>query len=328
MKVSMKVHNHFAGFLEMVLPFTLALALYHWQKSRRRSRRSFSGLVEFLGDPERLKALLLGLAAVLMLVSIVFSFSRMGMIAVLFSLGAMAAIIVVSGRHSRSAFRTTPARPALIVSAIAAAVGIVVWLGAGPVVQRFELLPQNEPLAIGGQGRLALWHETIPLLRAHPWAGIGLGGFSYAFTRLQHMKLTYVFDFAHCDYLQFAIELGVPCAAAIFALIAWLALHVSRAARRARSKFTRAAALGSFSGIVALLVHSAADFNLYIPANALVFACLLGLGYAQWLQDTAESNADPMYSVPAATLTADAEAAKSGSHEALIPVAAQLKDSL
>jgi hypothetical protein len=36
-------------------------------------------------------------------------------------------------------------------------------------------------------------------------------------------------------------------------------------------------ALGCVGGIVAILLHSLVDFNLYIPANALVFASLLGL---------------------------------------------------
>ena len=28
-----------------------------------------------------------------------------------------------------------------------------------------------------------------------------------------------------------------------------------------------------------MLVHSLIDFNLHIPANALIFACVLGIGY-------------------------------------------------
>jgi O-antigen ligase len=318
-------HNHFAGFLEMVLPLALALALYHWRKSRRRSRRSVSGLFEFLGDSERLKSLLLALAAALMLVSIVFSFSRMGMIAALFSLAVMAAVISITRRrHGASA--ATPLRAVLIVSFLAAAFAIVAWLGVGPVVQHFELLPQNEPLAVGGQGRIALWHETLPLLRAHPWTGIGLGGFPYAFTRLQNMKLTFVFDYAHNDYLQLAIELGVPFAAVLFALIYWLVLRTLRAAVWSRSEFTRAVALGSLAGAAALLLHSAADFNLYIPANALVFASVLGLGYAQWLELRAEAAVDAARSVPARA-PESASAAERPSRRPSVPGAAHFKES-
>jgi O-antigen ligase len=323
----MKVHNHFAGFLEMVLPLALALALYHWRKSRRRSRRSVSGLFEFLGDSERLKSLLLALAAALMLVSIVFSFSRMGMIAALFSLAVMAAVISITG-HRRSASAATPVRALLIVSFLAAAVAIVAWLGGGPVVHRFELLPQNEPLAVGGQGRVALWHETLPLLRAHPWTGIGLGGFPYAFTRLQSMKLTFVFDYAHNDYLQLAIELGIPCAAVLFALLYWLTFRTLLAAVRSRSEFTRAVALGSLAGSAALLLHSAADFNLYIPANALVFASVMGLGYAQWLELRAEAAVNVSRSTAASAAARKAiTASESLVREPSVPAGVHFKES-
>jgi hypothetical protein len=36
-------------------------------------------------------------------------------------------------------------------------------------------------------------------------------------------------------------------------------------------------ALGCLGSIAAILLHSFTDFNLYIPANALVFSLILGL---------------------------------------------------
>jgi hypothetical protein len=41
--------------------------------------------------------------------------------------------------------------------------------------------------------------------------------------------------------------------------------------------FERAMALGCLGSIAAILLHSLADFNLYIPANALVFSLIVGL---------------------------------------------------
>jgi len=94
-------------------------------------------------------------------------------------------------------------------------------------------------------------------------------------------------DHSHNDYLELAAELGLPCAALFVAGIFWLAAWPLRASFRARSNLARALALGSFGAVVALLVHSAADFNLYIPANALVFAVILGVGYAVSLDESA-----------------------------------------
>ena len=83
---------------------------------------------------------------------------------------------------------------------------------------------------------------------------------------------------------KLATELGLPAATLLFSLLFWLTGRILRTSRRARSSLVRALALGSLGGITALLVHSAADFNLYIPANGLVFSVLLGMGYAASLE--------------------------------------------
>jgi hypothetical protein len=86
-------HNHFAGLLEMILPLCLGLAFYYWNKAPRRSgRRSVRDCVERLGSPEILKSLVLLLVAIILFVAVVFSFSRMGLVSVVFSLAMLAAL--------------------------------------------------------------------------------------------------------------------------------------------------------------------------------------------------------------------------------------------
>jgi O-antigen ligase len=267
-------HNHFAGLLEMILPLALGLAFYFWQGARHRSRRpTWRSFLEFSGRPEIVKCFLLLLVAAVLLVSIVFSFSRMGVISVLASLGTMAAIVWIGRRRSRLPV-------ALILLLLTGGIATAVWVGVGPVVDHFEQLPQNEPLVSTTRGRVAVWNDSLKLVRAHPWTGIGLGCFEYAFTAVQSTQLTYVVDHAHNDYLEFAAELGLPFASILLIGILWLAAVPLRASLRARSTLTRALALGSFGAVLALLVHGIADFNFYIPANALVFAVILGIGYA------------------------------------------------
>lgn len=266
----------------MILPFSFGLAFYHWQSTRRRyRRRTWRSFLENLGKPEILKCLLLLLAATVLLVAIVFSFSRMGMISVLVSLGVIAAVVWTGRRRS-------PLPAALILLLLAGGVITTAWVGVGPVVEHFEQLPQNEPLATGSEGRVALWRDSMRLIRAHPWTGVGVGCFEFAFTSVQSVRLTYVIDHAHNDYLEIAAELGLPCAVLFFGVLFWLAVRTLQASLRARSSLTRALALGSFAGSTALFVHAVADFNFYIPANALVFAVILGIGYAASLEARAE----------------------------------------
>ena len=168
----------------------------------------------------------------------------------------------------------------MILALLAGGLAATAWVGAGPVIERFERLPQNEPLDSDSEGRAAVWKDSAWLIRAHPFAGVGLGCFQYAFTEVQSIRLTYAVDHAHNDYIELAAELGLPCAIALFAILLWLPIQFARASLNARSSLTRSLALGSLGGSAALLVHSIADFNLYIPANALVFAVILGLGYS------------------------------------------------
>jgi O-antigen ligase len=84
-------------------------------------------------------------------------------------------------------------------------------------------------------------------------------------------------DFAHNDYLQLLAELGVVG----FAIGATLAFSVVRmAVRRAvgsRDPGARYFAVASAGALAAILLHSLADFNLYIPANAMLLAWIAGM---------------------------------------------------
>lgn len=266
--------NSYAGLLEMVLPLALGLAFYHWQKARdRMRRRTARDFLLLLDTPEMLKCYLLLLISTLISLALVFSFSRMGLISMLASLGFMAAIIWTG--KNRGALPV-----ALILFVIAGGVGATAWVGVEPVVKHFEELSHDDPLANGSEGRLALWGDTLNLIRKHPWTGSGLGSFAFAFTPVQSHELAYSVEHAHNDYLEFAAELGIPATAFLFLGFFLIAARTFRASRHARSSRTRALALGTLAGIAALLIHSFADFNLHIPANALVFSVLLGMGFA------------------------------------------------
>jgi len=288
-------HNHFAGLLEMILPLSLGFALYRWQSARRHRGSARRALIEVFNDPAMIQSLLLLFAAAILFVAVVFSFSRMGMISVFVSLGVVGGVQWIESR--RNLFPS-----GLIFLLLAAGLAAAAWMGVAPVIEHFEQLPQNEPLAAATVGRMAVWRDTLGLVRAHPLAGVGFGCFRYAFTAVQSTQLTYLVDHAHNDYLEFAAELGLPGAALFFTPLFWIAFRTLRASLRAPSRLARSLALGSLGASVALLVHSAADFNLCIPANALVFAVVLALGYAASFDEpAAPSVAAPSVAAPSVT---------------------------
>jgi O-antigen ligase len=281
-------HNHFAGLLEMILPLALALAFYHWSKaagsSRSHRRNSFRNLVARAGHPEMLKSFLLLFTAILIFVAIAFSLSRMGLVSAFFSVLVLTALTHATRRAGAVNWK-------LLFACIMLSVVAAMWIGAGPVVEHFARLSHDDPLAVDRtEGRLALWQDVAKLIRAHPLSGVGLGCFEFAFTQFQSTELTLIIDHAHNDYLELAAELGVPAAVILFALLVYTIARSTRAALRVPSHRDRAIAFGAIAGAGALLVHGAVDFNLYIPANALVFAVLLGMSYSNYAENQALLN--------------------------------------
>ena len=81
---------------------------------------------------------------------------------------------------------------------------------------------------------------------------------------------------AHNDYLQITSEIGLP----VTPIILWMIIALyGRGFKKMkhRSRFVRGISLGAMSGITAMLVHSLGDFNLQIPADALLFTALVAL---------------------------------------------------
>ena len=89
----------------------------------------------------------------------------------------------------------------------------------------------------------------------------------------------FVVQHAENDYLEFASEFGLGALALLaFCVLAslWVAIRAQLIRRNGLMKgmgFTAAMA------ILALLIHSSADFNLQIPANAALFMVILALAW-------------------------------------------------
>jgi O-antigen ligase len=105
-----------------------------------------------------------------------------------------------------------------------------------------------------------------------------LGTFPVAFRRYQTSLLELQVDHAHNDYLEVATDTGIAGAVLLFLPILWLLIRMILAYAGARNPYRRSVLLACIGSIAALLVHSTMDFNLQIPANALLFAVVLGIG--------------------------------------------------
>ena len=260
--------NHFAGFLEMLVPvfFMIGFArLYQEHRvkgfrphGRRRDERS-----------NRIaQAGLFLLAGGLLFLAILFSLSRGGTVAALAGVSMGGALLILNLQRRKTRERSFTKVLALNL-AVLVTLGAF-WIGMEPVIERFELVA---PSAVD---RAGIWKVPSQIIAEHPWVGVGAGMHGWVFKHHQDRNPETFYDYAHNDYLQAAAEWGIPAAVVFFGVIFFLVFRAGKACVAATDPTRMGLLAGGVGGVVALLVHSFSDFNLYIPSNAMLFGLILG----------------------------------------------------
>ena len=307
--------NHFAAWLEMVIPVGLAYAVALCRRVGRHLRRSIEAgrgmgvqrrrawVTALITHQERLWGpLLAGTTLLLMLVAHVAAGSRGGTAALLVGLAVTAGGLVV--RRGSSGRRATGRRWAPLLLALvllgAGVASVVVW-GLADGEQRDSAAEVGD---VSLASRFTVAAQGSAIVRDHPLFGTGLGSWLHAFRPYVEPPIEGgIWDHAHDDYLELAAESGLlGCAVALLFVLA-----VARAARTPRAGsgghhdragrhggggaprgFEAAdwrAALGDTSflrwgltgSVAAIALHSAVDFSLRMPANLLLAMILLAL---------------------------------------------------
>jgi hypothetical protein len=136
------------------------------------------------------------------------------------------------------------------------------------------------PSDLSGEYRLAIAAATLRLAIARPFSGWGLGAYPDAFPAFKRDHGEVRTTHAEGDVVEFFAEAGIVG----LGLAAWLIWRSARGfrdrLRHGRDPVRKAMAIGALAGAGSLALHSLIDFNLRIPANALVFASLAGLAAA------------------------------------------------
>jgi O-antigen ligase len=245
--------NHFAGLLEMALPFAVA---YPFASMPRRG----------FGTPPRgpwLRVEIGIVATALLLVAITHSLSRSGFGAAFGSLSLMAIVAIAKGRGR--------ARMLIAIAAVAV-LGILIVLA--PQDRMFERFGHSFDSAGNlADMRLQVWGDTGRLMSDFPLFGCGLGGFQAVFNQYRTAALDVRIDYAHNDYLQALAELGLAGFAIVLILCGALLVEGVRAVRYSCHVPLALALVGALGAIA---IHSLTDFNLHLPANALARAWVAG----------------------------------------------------
>jgi O-antigen ligase len=269
--------NHFAGFLEMIFPLSLGYLLVKARYFAMEKGLSLRQKILWFGQESLQWTLLLGLVPAFIGVGLVFSKSRSG-IMVLVVTAVLAAAATASWREfseegGEGSERGTKRRSGRIVRLVVMIVlAAVVWLGIGPVVDRFS------EMDISYETRRLFYENTLRMIGDFPLAGTGKGTYVDAYAIYEKVDDGLKLSYAHNDYLEFAAENGVVAGGALAAAGIGLAVWLATMWRRRRSSFAKGIGLGAVLGVTAILIHGFTDFNLQIPANAVYFTGLAMLG--------------------------------------------------
>jgi O-antigen ligase len=127
--------------------------------------------------------------------------------------------------------------------------------------------------------RIEAGRRAAEIIKDFPLLGVGGGTFHIAFIPYQPFELRGFFDHAHNDYVEFGVESGGVGLALLAAIVLLSVYYALRILIVRRNRLARGMAFASLMGVVALMIHSVVDFNLQIPANALMFIVVLSLPY-------------------------------------------------
>ena len=256
--------NDLAGLLAMLLPLALAYLL--------------------VGKVHIITRILLIYAVVALAAGLAVTFSRAGWAAAAAGIFLLLGILLGHGNHRWKAMLL------LVVMLAAGGYWTSHYLSKTVSYMRRVAAPDEDAglQVVDGSAssRLALWRSAAQMWADHPWFGVGPAHFDYRFREYRPEDTQGRPDRAHNDYLNLLADWGTVGGVIVFAgmgiFIFWLKQtwpHVRREENDFGSGQSNRFAffLGAVCGLAALAVHSAMDFNLHIPANALVGVILLAL---------------------------------------------------
>jgi O-antigen ligase len=184
--------NHYAGFIEMVLPVVFAAFLYYKPKIRYGTFRET--LLETLTTPYSNIHILLGFAALLMATSQFVSFSRGGTVCLSLS---MIAFVVMAGMFQKGKMGRKAMVVMMFFFVLVLAVG---WFGWDSVYRNFEVPFTKSEVDLNG--RTVFWKDSMAIIRDFPLTGTGFGTFADVYPSYRSFPGNFLVDHAHSDIVE------------------------------------------------------------------------------------------------------------------------------
>ncbi|WP_081908900.1 O-antigen ligase family protein [Ferriphaselus sp. R-1] len=296
-------HNHFAGYMEMILAIGIGLMIGKLDGARvegwRGKARSWLALL--VSSKAVLRMML-----IVMVIGLIASRSRMGNSAFFVSLLLVGGLAWLAFRHIGE--RTNMMRALMLFIASVVVLDVVIVggvVGIEKVMHRIEatnlrVLEKEEAERVSTrvsgdvvEGRSPIGYReesleervgpgvrALDMVRDFPVLGTGGGTFHLAYFPYRPQDVNGYYDHAHDDFIEFAAEVGLL---GVLVLVVLVGHSVYRSFRllldKSQEQFVQGMAFASLMGVVELLIHSSVDFNLQNLTNAALFLVVLSLPY-------------------------------------------------
>jgi O-antigen ligase len=253
--------NNLAGFLEMILPVAVAYVL--------------------AGRIKPVTRIIIGYSALVIAAGIAVTFSRGGWTACAMATLVLLGILILHRQHRL---------PAILLFLVLLGGGIFfakyLTHNASYVQRVGRVLDDSSTVTDNLDMRRDLWLAATQMWRDNFWWGVGPAHFNYRFPEYRTAHIQLQPDRAHNDYLNLLADWGTTGGIIVFAGVTVFCVGLWQTRKKVRrnewgfgngqsNRF--AIFFGASAGLLALAVHSVVDFNLHIPANAIVGGTLLAL---------------------------------------------------
>lgn len=254
--------NHLAAYL--CLGLAMAVGLLLWELAHEKTAPKLNswrkkvrhGIALLLAPSFRIRLLM-----VVMVIALVMTHSRMGNMAFLIALLATLGLYFYQTKQ-------LSIKVLVFVASILVVDAFILghWFGVN------ELAQSIERTSFKADSRHDIIISSQALMQNFWLVGSGLDSFDAILPVFMQVQSDVPFEHAHNDYLEFFVSLGVlGSLLLLWAVAAWLRYFFGKSQIH----------YGLLMAVIAIAVHSVADFNLFIPAFVFTLSACLATVYVR-----------------------------------------------
>jgi O-antigen ligase len=251
--------NYFAGYLLMAIPLAVGY-LFHRESHEGDPFGSWYRRLSSIDG----KTYFLAFGVILMILGLLLSASRMGMVSLLLSFTVVVPLFRNRGKKERFS-----RLPGLFLGL---AVVWAAWIGLDAVISRFFTAAEDL------SRRREIWADTLQIIGDFPLLGSGLGTFAQIFPAYRSFHVEGIVTHAENDFLQLVSEVGLVGTGLLTVAFLFLFRRALSGIRElSLDDSQRYIGIGGLVGILGLMFHSIVERNIQVPANAFLYTFLLAM---------------------------------------------------